>query len=70
MKVARQLVARRTRLIGMRRGQHRLRGSRRTAVFELVEPHVAAPPDDIEIADRHMRRDQEHALIVDGVIHC
>jgi hypothetical protein len=53
----------------MPRRQHGFRRIRWAAVLELVEPHVAAPPDDIEITDWHMRRDQEHALIVDGIIH-
>jgi len=69
MVVPRELVAGRAGLIGVRGRQNGFCRCGRIAIFELVEPHVVAPADDVEIAGRHMGDHQKHALIVDGIVH-
>ena len=68
VKMPRQFVARRTDLIGVRRGQDRRRDLIAAFVLKPVEPHIGPRPQDVGIDLVGQILDVEYSLVVDG--HC
>ena len=66
MKAAREFVARRADLIGVRRGQNRRGDLLGAFILEPVQPHVGPRPQDVGINLMRQIFDVEHALAVDG----
>ena len=66
MEMPRDLVARRSDLIGMRRGQDRRCDRIGTIILQPVEPHVGTRFQDFDIDLIGEIFDIEHALVVDG----
>ena len=67
--VGRQLVARRTGLVDVRRREDGRCDIGRAVVIEAVERHIGAPAKNVGVADHHMRCDVEHALAVGDIVH-
>src|SRR5580704_784368 len=69
MVVPRQLVAGGAHLIGMSGRENLQRIRVRALLIEHIEPDIAALAKRLAKADRPVRLDAKHALVVDRVIH-
>ena len=67
--VGRQFVAGRAGLVDVRSREDWRRHIGRAVVLKAVERHIAAPAQDIGVADHHVRRDVEDAFAVGDIVH-